>query len=67
MVRLKYRAVNRAELVRLLGSQCSPIATKEGYVVGPDMNNRLCHCMTMNTLSVASREANKLNKKHGVA
>lgn len=57
-----YKAVTRDELVNLLGRQCSPMASKKGYVIGKDITGRLAHCASCSTLSEASILAAKYNR-----
>ena len=58
----KYEAVTREELRQRLGGQCSPMRDREGYVIGPDVKGRLCHCATCFSFSEAKRYAEKLNE-----
>lgn len=70
----KYRAVTREELVSALGTQCSPMSsdrrprdgTPEGYVIGPDVNGRLCHIATCFTLAEAQQRADESNAREAV-
>ena len=57
----KYEGLNREELVARLGSQCSPMPTKEGYVIGPDVNGRICHIATCDSKGAAQEYAEELN------
>jgi len=57
-----YEAVTAREMVYRLGSQCSPMSGKAGYVVGPDINGRICHLITCTTLAEARERADRLNK-----
>jgi hypothetical protein len=61
---MKYRAVTATELIATLGTQCSPCrrSPSPGYVIGPDINGRLCHCATCSTLGEAQAKVDKLNK-----
>lgn len=60
-----YIAVDRDTLRRQLGGQCSPdyrsAFTK--YVIGPDINGRLCHCSThIGGWACARKKAQELNE-----
>ena len=57
----RYVAVGPEGLRRLLGSQCSPMVNKKGYVVGPDVNGRICHCSSHFSLVEAETKALLLN------
>lgn len=57
----KYEAVTMGDLVRRLGQQCSPMADRQGYVIGPDVNGRICHVATCFTLAEARERADRLN------
>ena len=59
-----YKAVTREQLKQRLGSQCSPMPDREGYVIGPDITGRICHCATCFTLAEAQRRADEYNKRH---
>jgi hypothetical protein len=56
-----YEAVNADQLRARLGRQCSPMRGKDGYIIGPDIHGRICHCSTLDTLGQAHRKANFLN------
>lgn len=56
-----YRAVDVTELVRVLGAGCSPMGGPQGYIIGPDVTGRLCHCATCSSLGAAQRLAQSLN------
>ena len=58
----KYKAVDVTELRNKLGNQCSPQRGKDGYVIGPDVNGRICHCATCGTFAEAKRIAHRLNE-----
>jgi hypothetical protein len=58
-----YRAVDVDELQRTLGDQCSPVGTRAGYVIGPDIIGRLCHVASCFSMEEARRMAERLNKK----
>lgn len=58
----KYIAVTTDQLRAKLGRQCSPMADRKGYVIGPDINGRICHCSTHLTLAYAQQKADKLNR-----
>lgn len=60
---VKYEAVTRAELVRRLGSNCSPMEDWRGYVIGPDVTGRLCHVATCSDMGEARQRAGRLNAK----
>lgn len=62
----KYRAVDVVELTRTLGTQCSPMTNREGYVIGPDINGRICHIATCFSMSEARRLAHRYNEKNDV-
>jgi hypothetical protein len=34
---------------------------RDGYVIGPDIHGRICHCSTHFTLGDAQRKAKELN------
>ena len=59
---MKYEAVTAEQLVNRLGTGCSPMRNKDGYVIGPDINGRLCHCSTHDTLQSAQKKADELNE-----
>ena len=59
----RYKAVTREQLVSQLGKQCSPMHDRDGYVIGPDIYGRICHCSTHFTLGDAQRRAAELNGK----
>jgi hypothetical protein len=59
--RTKFHAVDVESLRNLLGSQCSPMRGRKGYVVGPDVTGRFCHCATMFNMSEAKLHAATLN------
>jgi hypothetical protein len=58
---MKYEAVTKEDLVKRLGYQCSPMAHREGYVIGPDINGRLCHCATCFSMKEAKEKAEIMN------
>ena len=58
---MKYKAVNREELVRILGNQCSPGHGRQGFVIGPDNSGRLCHCASCFTIHEAKVKAKEMN------
>ncbi len=60
--RKKFHAVDEVTLRKLLGSQCSPMKSRKGYVVGPDITGRFCHCATMFNMSEAMLHAKSLNR-----
>lgn len=60
---VKYEAVNRKQLVERLGGQCSPDWRRDGYVIGPDVNGRLCHVASCFFYCEAVSLANRLNKE----
>lgn len=62
--RAQYEAVTREQLVTRLGSMCSPMRDRHGYVIGPDINGRICHCATCFSLGEARQHAAKLNAQH---
>ncbi len=57
----KYEAVTREQLRQRLGGQCSPMQGRDGYVIGPDIHGRICHCSTHFSLGEAQRKAKELN------
>lgn len=59
---MKYKAVDAVQLVEILGRSCSPMPTRKGYVIGPDLAGRLCHCSTHFTMAEAKQHADKLNQ-----
>jgi hypothetical protein len=56
-----YRAVDAVELQRVLGSDCSPDASRKGYVIGPDVTGRLCHCGSYRSMRDAVEAAERFN------
>lgn len=60
---MKYEAVTREELVRRLGRQCSPMSTRDGYVIGPTMDGRLAHCATCLSFAEAKKLAERWNAR----
>lgn len=58
-----YQAVTKDQLIELLGKECSPTNKHNGYLVGYDLNGRLCHTHTMITLVEAQQKADQLNKE----
>ena len=63
----KYEAVDRDQLVRRLGRMCSPDRSREGYVIGPDINGRICHVASCISMYDAKRKACELNGHDGEA
>ena len=58
----KYKAIATShELREILGAQCSPMQGRS-YVIGPDINNRLCHVATCYSHGDAIRRARELNR-----
>jgi hypothetical protein len=63
---MKYKAVTRDELIAELGNCCSPDNNRDktAYVIGPDLNGRLCHIATCKGGIVeAQLRAEKLNSE----
>jgi hypothetical protein len=63
---MKYKAVSKDELIAELGRMCSPEFGREqtAYVIGPDINGRLCHVATCKGGIVeAQLRAEKLNSE----
>ena len=60
--RPKYEAVDVAELRRRLGHQCSPDRSRHGYVIGPDITGRLCHCASCFSIVEARDVAARYNE-----
>ena len=58
----RYVGVTREQLQARLGRQCSPMRDRDGYVIGPDVNGRICHCSTHWTLGEAQAKARELNE-----
>lgn len=58
-----YRAVNTRELVEILGRQCSPDKNRFGYVIGPDINGRICHNASCSSMAEAKRLAARYNRE----
>ena len=58
---MKYEAVTTDQLRAKLGRQCSPMAEAKGYVIGPDISGRLCHCSTHRSFADAMRKADYMN------
>ena len=65
MIRAKYEAVTKSQLIGRLGGMCSPMKGKEGYVIGPDIYGRICHTATCTTMREAEKYAEELNTKFG--
>ena len=61
----KYEAVTVTELRARTGGNCSPMKGRDGYVIGPDINGRVCHVATCFSMAEAQRKAKKLNKEFG--
>jgi len=61
---MKFKAVTKAELVRILGNECSPDYNCAGYVIGPDINGRLCQVASCTYFNEAKRYAEQLNAKY---
>ena len=59
---MKYEAVDKKTLIKRTHGNCSPMRDREGYVIGPDANGRLCHVATCFSLGEAKRRAEKLNE-----
>lgn len=67
---MKYKAVDRDELIETLGKQCSPVPESHRYcsdywyVIGPStVNPRLCHVATCMSKGLAFNRARALNKE----
>jgi hypothetical protein len=62
---MKYKAVSKDQLIAELGKTCSPDAREQtAYVIGPDVNGRLCHVATCKGGIVeAQARAEKLNSE----
>ena len=58
---MKYEGVNTEQLQARLGRYCSPMHGRDGYVIGPDIHGRLCHCSTHHSLGEAQAKARELN------
>ena len=58
-----YQAVTKKELVARLGMQCSPDRNRDGYVIGPDITGRICHCASCSTMTEARANAAKQNER----
>ncbi|MGI9569613.1 MAG: hypothetical protein ACR2PH_07740 [Desulfobulbia bacterium] len=59
----KYQVVDTETLIAKLGSQCSPIRGAY-YVIGPDINGRLCHVSTHQFGNASAiQKAKELNEK----
>ena len=56
-----YEAVNEEQLKARLGNNCSPGFDRHGYLIGPDVNGRLCHIGSYYSLGEAQRAAKSLN------
>ncbi len=61
MVVMKYEGVSKEEIMQRLGRQCSPKHEGGGYVIGPDIDGRLCHCSTHDSVGEAQAKARSLN------
>lgn len=59
--RTKYHAVDVVTLRQLLGNMCSPDKSRKGYVVGPDLAGRFCHCASCFDIYDARRLAKEYN------
>ena len=59
----KFEAVNREQLVARLGRQCSPMAGRDGYVIGPDTYGTIRHWCTCFSIGEARIKAANLNKE----
>ena len=57
----RYEGVTREQLTARLGRQCSPMQGRDGYVIGPDIHGRICHCSTHFSLGEAQAKARELN------
>ena len=57
----EYKAVTAEELKARLGMQCSPMAGKNGYVIGPDIIGRVCHIGTYCSMAEAQAAAKRMN------
>ena len=57
-----YQAITKEQLVARLDGQCSPMRDRNGYVIGPDIYGRICHCSTHWTLGEAQKKARLLNE-----
>lgn len=63
MIKQHYKAVDINELRAKLGRNCSPSKNEKAwYVIGPDINDRLCHCATCPCELTAKRYAETINK-----
>lgn len=62
MIRIYYQAVTAEKMKNILGNNCSVDSSREGYVIGPDINNRLCHVASCVTFQEALKYADTLNK-----
>jgi len=62
---MKYKAVTKDQLIAELGNTCSPAGRDQtAYVIGPDVNGRLCHIATCKGGIVeAQLRAEKLNSE----
>jgi len=58
---MNYTAVNTQSLKEILGNQCSPMPGA-WYVVGPDVNGRLCHVATCKGEHEARQCAERMNR-----
>lgn len=56
-----YKAVNVNELRQILKNDCSPDSSRHGYVIGPDVDGRLCHVASCYTMAEAEQLAEKMN------
>lgn len=61
----RYEAVDVETLRNRLGRMCSPDRTREGYVIGPDINGRICHVASCTSMYDAKRKACQLNGHDG--
>lgn len=60
---MEFRAVDLSGLRAALGDQCSPDPGRSGYVIGPDINGRLCHVASCRSVADAIERARSMNGK----
>lgn len=59
-----YKAVDVYELRDVLGTKCSPGFGRTGFVIGPDVNGRICHVASCFYLHEAKALAARYNEEH---
>lgn len=57
----RYEAVTAQQLMARLGNQCSPMRDRQGYVIGPDIEGRICHIASCFSMHEAQEAASRMN------